>query len=138
MHVVILSDTETEGGASTATSRLSEALSLEHIRVTRIVGSTDGLKHPWATQSLVIDRWKKKALKVLNFASEALSRNIMRSLVSSDLDRLLAKVGPDVINVHNLHGVGWPIDLLRVCSSCPYGLDIARYVEFHWSLCLQL
>jgi len=66
MHVVILSDLETQGGAAIAASRLTEALIEQGVRVTRIVGIPDGERHPWDTLVLRLENlkfWERCGLK---------------------------------------------------------------------------
>ncbi len=115
MHIVMLSDVETRGGAAVSASRLAGALCREQHRVTRIVARRDGVDHPWVTAELWPsllrwglrhimpgDSWKK-------FNASSLSRQ---------LDAMLDKLQPDVINIHNLHEMiwaGWSLDLVGVC-----------------------
>ena len=117
MHVVMLSDLETSGGAAIAASRLAEALVQAGVRVTRIVSYPDGKEHPWATQVLrvrVLLR-EKVVLRALEAVSTPLAIFARKRLVCQRLQDLLMKLRPDVINVHNLHGAGWPPDLVAVC-----------------------
>ena len=51
MHIVMLSDYETLGGAAVAASRLAEGLCADH-DVTRCVPFPDGRPHPWRTWAL--------------------------------------------------------------------------------------
>ncbi len=125
MHVVMLSDAETSGGAAIAASRLAEALVQASVRVTRIVGNSDGQKHPWVTQVLRTQLREEVALKALESISKRLAIYARRRLVCQRLHDLLMKLHPDVINVHNLHSAGWPPDLLAVC---------ARHAPTVWTL----
>ncbi|HVG19126.1 MAG TPA: glycosyl transferase, partial [Blastocatellia bacterium] len=52
MHIVMLSDAETEGGAAIAASRLAQALLEAGQKVTRLVAFPDGKEHSWNTTSL--------------------------------------------------------------------------------------
>ncbi len=123
MHVVMLSDAETSGGAAIAASRLAEALIWTGVRVTRIVGYPDRQGHPWATRALKIPL-----------------------LVRQRLQHLLMKLHPDIINVHNLHGARWSPDLLAICARhaptvwtlhdmwsftgrCAYNYDCRKFVQ---------
>jgi glycosyltransferase involved in cell wall biosynthesis len=116
MHIVMLSDYETQYGAAISASRLAEALCQQQYRVTRIVGEWDRAEHPWATvrlwPSLFVwgmchvmahDPW-------LEFSAWSLGRQ---------LHSILDDLQPDVINIHNLHGMmwtGWSLDLVRACA----------------------
>ncbi len=125
MHVVMLSDVETSGGAAIAASRLAEALVQAGVRVTRIVGYPDGQVHPWATQALRTRLWDIAALKALETVSGHFAIYARARLACQRLHDLLIKLRPDVINVHNLHGAGWSPDLLAVC---------ARHASTAWTL----
>lgn len=116
MHVVMISDAETSGGAAIAASRLAEALVQLGIRVTRIVNHTDGQEYPWTTQVLRVRLREEIALKVLKKFCIRLGMYTLKWLISQRLHHFLMKLRPNVINVHNLHGAGWPPDLLAVCA----------------------
>lgn len=105
MHIVMLSDFETRGGAAIAASRLANALAQTKNRLTRLVHTADGLPHAWHTQPLVnskIDR--------------LLYRLVPQITTRQTLRRALFALKPDVINIHNLHSANWSLDLIRVCA----------------------
>jgi glycosyltransferase involved in cell wall biosynthesis len=123
MHVVILSDWETSGGAAIAASRLAEGLSRCGVRVTRVVGIADGNGHVWST--ITEPKWKLLTSKILRRVA---MEGWLASLTSKWLDEILESLAPDVINVHNLHGAtanAWSPNLLRVC---------AEYAPTVWTL----
>ena len=49
MHILMLSDLETKGGAGIAAARLAKAMCRAGHRVTRLVATNDGRDHPWYT-----------------------------------------------------------------------------------------
>ncbi|HSE40239.1 MAG TPA: glycosyltransferase [Acidobacteriota bacterium] len=139
MNVVLLSDFETYGGAAIATSRLAQALSDTGHQVTRIVAHEDGNQHSWKTISLDQNR------SFLHRIGTKYKEN--RSL--RHLANLLESIGPDVINVHNIHGAltnGWSIDFLSTCQKyaptiwtlhdmwsftgrCAYSYDCKKFID---------
>jgi glycosyltransferase involved in cell wall biosynthesis len=116
MRVIILSDTETVGGAAIATSRLASALTMEGVEVIRIVGTPDGNEHPWTTIPMQLRLHEQMALAVTARMSQQVAASMKTLILSRRLNRLLRNIGPDIINVHNLHGVDWGIGLIHVCS----------------------
>jgi glycosyltransferase involved in cell wall biosynthesis len=116
MRVIILSDTETAGGAAIATSRLASALTMEDVEVIRIVGNADGNDHPWTTIPIQMLLYEQMALAITARISQQMATRLKTFIVSRRLDTLLRNIRPDIINVHNLHGVDWGIGLIHVCS----------------------
>jgi glycosyltransferase involved in cell wall biosynthesis len=116
MRVIILSDTETAGGAAIATSRLASALTLENVEVFRIVGSADGNEHPWTTIPIQMRLHEQMALAVTAKISQQLAASFKTFILSRRLNTLLRNIRPDIINVHNLHGVDWGVALVDICS----------------------
>jgi glycosyltransferase involved in cell wall biosynthesis len=121
VNVVLISDHETLGGAAQATSRLAEGLCREH-RVTRLVRFPDGRPHPWRTIPLGGEEpaWRRQLLRLPrrlwpgSFPRPATPAAVVRSL-----SRTLAKLRPDVINLHNLHGAapwGWGPEVVRATA----------------------
>jgi len=148
MRIVMLSDTETKGGASIAAGRLAEALIQEGHQVTRIVGEHDGLAHHWDRRTLTTPSspyWRGARFLL----PERWKRAFNHSYCKTALNKVLAKLQPEVINVHNLHGaawMGWQPDLLEVCmrhaptvwtlhdmwsftGRCAYNYDCRKFVE---------
>jgi glycosyltransferase involved in cell wall biosynthesis len=120
MHVVMLSDAETRGGAGIAASRLAEALHRSGHRVTRLVHLASGQVHEWTTVSLGspswIRGWTRKTLP-----SQFRNMVEMQS-AHKRLGELIDTLSPDVVNVHNLHGygarrAGWSAALVQICAN---------------------
>jgi len=131
MHVVMVSDFETQGGAAVAASRLASSLVEVGHEVTRLVSRPDGRDHPWKTQHLPTIRPIPVAAVRM-----ALPPRLQQSWTSywdsqaavRTLDNALTNLKPDVINVHNLHGAAlanWSPALTEVC---------ARYAPTVWTL----
>lgn len=148
MHIAMLSDYETQGGAAVAASRLAKELCKRH-RVTRLVFFPDGAVHPWRTISLGQESWIIRT-----------ARRLRRKLLRPDLplpqspedaatrlERCLRKLSPDIVHLHNLHGGaawGWGPHLAEVCTTiapvvwtlhdmwsftgrCAYAYDCVRF-----------
>lgn len=121
MHVVMLSDAETKGGAAIAASRLAEALHRLGHRVTRIVHLASGQDHSWSTLSMDFDSSLRRAARAMvpSQIRKAFEIQSVRHRLNGALDIL----SPDVVNVHNLHGygatrrAGWSAGLVKVCAN---------------------
>ena len=120
MHVVMLSDLETQGGAAIGASRLAEGLIKAGARVTRLVGYPDGQTHPWTTQLLGGLLRRRFVWKLMQGISKRLSLQLamltQEVWVKWLLHRILRRLNPDVIIVHNLHLAGWWPDLISACA----------------------
>lgn len=126
MHVVMLSDLESEGGAAIAASRLAEALCKAGHKVTRVVHWRNGQEHAWQTHTLRSPLPFGNGL--LRFAPQLLRERFAQLQPASLLKQLLANVHVDVVNVHNIHKAaasGWSVRLLQVC---------AQYAPTVWTL----
>src|SRR5215212_1289431 len=98
MHVVMLSDLETSGGAALAASRLAEALCEEH-EVTRCVLHPDGAVHPWRTipvgRRSLASRITGKVSRTLGGPFPGMAVSLERRRLESSLARTLDKLRPD-------------------------------------------
>ncbi len=149
MHILILSDAETLGGAAVATTRLVKALVEEGCEVTRVVGRRDEKHHSAQRRLRVISlspAWERimlKAYERLFHRSTLLTRT---KWASERLCRLLDRLRPDIINIHNLHGRGWLPDLVETCIAyapvvwtlhdmwsftgrCTYSYNCEKFIE---------
>jgi glycosyltransferase involved in cell wall biosynthesis len=120
MHIVMLSDAETEGGAVVAASRLAQALVEAGQKVTRLVAYPDGDEHTWNTSSLTSPDPPALGRRIMRrLLPEGPRRSWDRSAVHNRLAARLDSLSPDVINVHNLHkaaGDNWSAELARICG----------------------
>lgn len=120
MHVVMVSDNETRGGAGAAAGRLADGLAAAGVRVTRLVGRTDPGPHSWATVRLTSEQGLPRRLlrKVLPAVGDWRDgRDALR-----ELDTRLTELRPDVINLHNIHSIGhvlyshFPVSAVDRCT----------------------
>lgn len=110
MKIVMLSDFEMRGGAAIAASRLAAGLLRAGHQVTRIVKSDAGRAQAWDTVCLADTLADKLARRAgVSFWLEA--------SVTAKLQRALGKLGPDVVNIHNLHSASWPMAMAGVCGA---------------------
>jgi glycosyltransferase involved in cell wall biosynthesis len=120
MHIVMLSDAETEGGAAIAASRLAEGLVNSGQKVTRLVAIADGKQHIWKTRSLVTPHPSSLARRVIRRLLPAGRRKSLdERRLNNNLESLLEDLSPDVINVHNLHKATrekWSAELVGNCA----------------------
>ena len=129
MHVVILSDGETRGGAAIGTSRLALGLIKNGVRVTRLVHHPDRLTHPWVTVPLRGSLREQILWRIEQRISKRISIHLalytQRLWFHHILQRILEEHKPDVISVNNLHGAGWWPHIVTVCT---------RYAPTVWTL----
>lgn len=122
MHIVFLSDWESRGGAAIVAGRLAGGLAAAGAQVTRLVVYADGREHPWRTERLAgpgfpLRRALRRALPI--GARAALDRGAEAG-AARRLDQALARLRPDLVHLHNLHGgggAGWSPELLRVAAA---------------------
>jgi glycosyltransferase involved in cell wall biosynthesis len=148
VKIAMLSDHETLGGAAQAASRLAESLGRAH-DVIRLVLFPDGRRHPWHTYLLGSEsglaRWLQRIPRKL--VPTHFPRPGTPAFAAQQLDVILRRLRPDVVNIHNLHGgaaQGWTPDLAAVCAAhapvvwtlhdmwsftgrCAYAYDCAKF-----------
>ena len=147
MHIVMISDLETQGGAAVAASRLALGLAQSGERVTRIVAYPDGKRHPWATVSLFDSRLIRVIRRGWRFLDLQIPINaniLNRFVINGRLRNILSELKPDFINVHNIHYAVSRPDLICVCAKsaptvwtlhdmwsftgrCPYNYDCGKF-----------
>jgi glycosyltransferase involved in cell wall biosynthesis len=116
MHIVLLSDHETRGGAAIAACRLAAALAAAGHRVTRLAAAVDPGPHPWETIALTPSRLERLSTRVV---PDAIRHLWLARGAGRQLRRALERLRPDLINVHGLHGaasLGWSPALAGVCA----------------------
>jgi len=116
MRVVMISDQETHGGAAVAASRLAAALVAHDHEVIRIVPEHDGRTYPWATVELRLTMLLRIARRI---TSRATWRRLGTRVASTRLQRMVKRLRPEVINLHNLHGApgeDWSPEFAAVCA----------------------
>jgi glycosyltransferase involved in cell wall biosynthesis len=117
VHIAIISDAATPGGASSASVRLAETLNRLGERVTWIGPVEDTETRTWEMRMLRPARLlpRRVARRLLSIPSR---EKWDGTAVQKLLDGFLRELRPDVIHVSNLHSAtwaGWSEDLLRVC-----------------------
>lgn len=116
LHILIVSDHESQGGAAVATSRLATALCEAGHRVTRLVAYPDQQFHPWTTLPLALPRsfGMKLARRLIAPSGQ---EGWLRGRIARHFAATLESLRPDVINLNNLHGAldtGWSLALARL------------------------
>lgn len=112
-RVLLLSDTETLGGAGIAASRLARALARQGCRVTRAVLFPD----PESPR-----HWERVVLAASGVRPVDWSRvphEAAEPLVLEALRDVLDASRPDWVGVHNLHGglkAGWSVEMAGLCA----------------------
>ncbi len=121
MHIVMISDHESRGGAAIAAGRLAVGLITGGHRVTRLCAYPDGQTHPWASEVLAASYFplRRAARRGLPLAVRAALDDLAIAPADNALRRALARLRPDVVHLHNLHGgigAGWSPRLLAVAA----------------------
>jgi len=120
MKVGILSDFVKTGGAAIAADRITQSLRKTEVDLFRI--SSDGCKDS-SVEEEVLASSRKHQLLDLCFAMTNLGRwlpSVRSRELCRQLDKLLSRRKPDLINVHNLHSSDWPTELVEVAlRHCP-------------------
>ncbi|OQY45318.1 MAG: hypothetical protein B6242_10660, partial [Anaerolineaceae bacterium 4572_78] len=115
MHILMLSDNETRGGAAVGASNLAIGLTQIGVKVTRLVNRADGKNHAWQTVPLKLSHQHRFMLRVMEKFSPKIATIFDTYLTKKRLNKLLVELKPDIINVHNLHGANWSPALIETC-----------------------
>jgi hypothetical protein len=114
----MLSDFEWGGGAAISAARLAEGLVARGHSVTRVIQHTYSGDWNWESLPFTPPSGHSKAFRLVRSLLPESGRRVWDTRIAENwLDQAIEKVKPDVINVHNLHGAGWPATLVRVCAS---------------------
>lgn len=121
MHIVMLSDLETQGGAAIAVCRMADAFYRIGHHVTRLVNTPDGQRHSWNTVSLNCINSRSLSYRLRRKSLPWRIRNLWdRQNIRKQLNRVFATLSPDVIHIHNLHKAinsGWSPNLPWICTN---------------------
>ena len=116
MKILEVSDFHFTGGASIAAFRISDALTEKGHHVTRI--SSDS---PTPGHTLTLGRRTKSFLNLFkSLQLTAFLRLIYLKGYIRQMSLILERHNPEFCMFHNIHGAGWPLEIVRVASSyCP-------------------
>jgi glycosyltransferase involved in cell wall biosynthesis len=116
MKILEVSDFHYTGGASIAAFRISEALTEQGHHLTRI--SSDS---PTPGHTLTLGRRTKSFLNLFkSLKSNATLRLISLNGFIRQMSLILERYNPKFCIFHNIHGAGWPLEIVRVASNyCP-------------------
>jgi glycosyltransferase involved in cell wall biosynthesis len=116
MRIAMLSDHDAQGGAARSAARLAQSLRDEGHEVIRLVAYS----HVRASPELHIlqPTWsERKVLGAFGRVSPNGRRLAERWRTTWALERELARLRPDIVNVHNIHGAGWDPELIATCAA---------------------
>jgi glycosyltransferase involved in cell wall biosynthesis len=110
LKILSISDFSSTGGAAIAGNRISDALRRNEAEVIQL--SSDGRN---TNEQRALFNGKKfsalhNLLSPLAFSSKA--KSLRNNNLNHQFRKFLQQENFDVINVHNLHGAGWPISLV--------------------------
>ena len=125
MKICTLSDVSKSGGAAVAADGIAHALMKMEHSISRI--SSDGAEHSDLDEHvLLVGRKYLLFSQFLKFACNSNLTEFFRSKeLSRQLDGILRRINPDIINIHNLHSASWPIELIQVA---------AKHAPVSWTL----
>jgi glycosyltransferase involved in cell wall biosynthesis len=156
MRVLILSDHEFAGGAAMMGTRLSEALAERGHDVHRVVCKPGSGPRSWRVYNIHRRNVCGLPYKLLRpLLPEPQAEPYERRCVEQAFARIIDRVAPDVIDVHNIHAgrrAGWTDGLVRIAADlapccwtlhdmwsftgrCAYSGDCRRYVTGCDSTC---
>ena len=124
MKICQISDFIDVGGAGIAASRIADAiLEVENVEVCRVSTSKK------SNSKEVTYLQNSRKIQFLHFFNQNAEKSFFKKFVDYDIGRQLEKIikreKPDVINVHNIHSAGWPIGLISTCL---------KYAPVSWTL----
>lgn len=111
--ILELSDFHQIGGAAIAAGRISSSLKQNNIEVQRI--SSDSRE---SNATLFLGRKTqliRDFLGLMNLSS--LATGFVRKETIRQFNLLIQRHAPDCIIIHNIHGVGWPIELVAIAAN---------------------
>lgn len=117
MHVVLLTDIQKSGGASIAAQRAARALVADGARVTQVVPRQVDDDEPWQVEPLGDNPFTLSRKIERRLLPTAISQQREDARAGAALARLLERLQPDIVNLHNLHAVarsGWRWNLAEV------------------------
>ena len=113
MKILEVSDFHYTGGASIAAFRISDALTAQGNLLARI--SSDS---PTPGHALTLGR---KTMTILNILKSLKSTAVLRLIFINGFRRqmslILERHNPDFCLFHNIHGAGWPLEIVRLASN---------------------
>ena len=113
MKILEISDFHYTGGASIAAFRISDALTAQGNLLARI--SSDS---PTPGHALTLGR---KTMTILNILKSLKSTAVLRLIFINGFRRqmslILERHNPDFCLFHNIHGAGWPLEIVRLASN---------------------
>ena len=124
MKICQIQDLAKKGGASIAANRISS--SLGHYHEIQQISSDFEYSDMLDNKILVSNGRIIKLLELIGLPSlEAILRRLRNKDIQHQLRKILSISQPDLINIHNIHSSGWPLDLIKTA------LDFAPVV---WTL----
>lgn len=123
MHVLMLSDFESSGGANIGTARLARAMASVGARVTRLVVYPEHGSPDWRTRAVldpVLRAAWRQSTRLFRHTPVAMARAAERVVLRPRLRAALRALRPDAISVNNLHGAAmWPDIVGECCAVAP-------------------
>ena len=116
MKILEVSDFHYTGGASIAAFRISDSLTSQGHHLTRI--SSDS---PTPGSALTLGRKTKSFLNLFkSLKSTAVLRFIYLNEMIRQMSLILERHNPDFCMFHNIHGAGWPLEIVKSATDyCP-------------------
>jgi glycosyltransferase involved in cell wall biosynthesis len=116
LRIVLITDLEFAGGATVAASRYCEAFKNLGHDVIRVIPSMETGRRFWEPIELFEGRKYKIQREFCEILGlQKLGDRLREKDLLKRLHNILAEVNPDIINVHNIHAVKWPLSLVEAC-----------------------
>lgn len=111
MRVLLLSDVQERGGAGIAAGRLARALLVAGHEVIWLAGRLDQPPRFDSQSYAATSGLSRLALKVTQQFDAARGDALRAQQLAQRAEQIIEELNPDVVNVHNLHGMRLPPDL---------------------------
>jgi glycosyltransferase involved in cell wall biosynthesis len=155
-RILMLSDRARIGGAAVAAGWLADGLSSSGAEVVRVVAQQDDQRNPTGSLRFSPPIGGPVSLKLALWRTlPAGARRSLRRFAARKFVELLDRLGPDLVNVHNLHNgewAGWSVEMIQAAQErvptvwtlhdmwsftgrCAYSFDCDRYLSGCNHLC---
>jgi len=132
MRVLILSDTECSHGGSVSTTRLAYGLLAVGVDVHRAYAIAQNKRTPWVSHPLLtyLSPSGEAITSLIKLLPENPQNQLLQQLCIRKLKKLIARIQPDVVNIHTTFTTGWDMSILE---AIPAHLPLTWTLHDMWS-----
>lgn len=115
MKIAVINDKGSAGGAGIAATRLCVGLRAAGASVTRLCRPDFPPPAESADEFIPMELAPRPLRRLWTLRRPEPVRRAMQRRWAREFERVLARLKPDVINIHNLHGAQWDIEVVAAC-----------------------